>query len=81
MHKLKEALPVKMETPGTKMRVMGGWGEMVVAYHELPAGTDFTPMLEGLPNDNMPLSTLGIRFERVNPSPIYRRRGRSVKSG
>ena len=54
MHKLKEDLPVKMEAPGTKMRAMGGLGGMVVAYNELPAGVDFTPMLEGLPDDKCP---------------------------
>jgi hypothetical protein len=27
---------------------------MVVAYSELPAGADFTPMLEGLPDDKCP---------------------------
>ena len=51
MHKLIEDLPVKMEAPGIKMRAMGGWGGMVVAYDELPEGTDFTPALKGLPND------------------------------
>jgi hypothetical protein len=30
---------------------MGGLGGMVIAYDELPAGVDITPMLEGLPDD------------------------------
>jgi hypothetical protein len=51
MHELKEHLPVKMEAPGMKIRELGGWGDMVVTYNEFPGGTDFTPMLEGLPND------------------------------
>ena len=59
MHKLIEDLPVKMEAPGIKMRAMGGWGGMVVAYDEIPAGTDFTPMFEGLPNDKCHCSHWG----------------------
>jgi hypothetical protein len=51
MHQLKQDLPVTMEAPGTKMHNASGWGGMVVGYIELPAGTDFTPLLEGLPND------------------------------
>lgn len=27
------------------------WGDMVVGYLELPAGTDFTPLFKGLPDD------------------------------
>jgi hypothetical protein len=54
MHKPKEDLPVKMEAPGTTVRAMGGLGGMVIAYDELPAGADFTPMFEGLPDDKCP---------------------------
>jgi hypothetical protein len=38
MRELKENLPTK-------------WGGMYAAYYELPAGTDLTPLLKGLPND------------------------------
>lgn len=51
MHRLNQELPVTMEASGTKLRQEGGWGGMVVGYIELPAGADFTPMFEGLPND------------------------------
>ena len=27
------------------------WGEMAIGYQELPAGTDFTPLFKGLPDD------------------------------
>jgi hypothetical protein len=31
---------------------INGWGGMTVAINELPAGTDFTPLLEGLKNNS-----------------------------
>jgi hypothetical protein len=30
------------------------WAGMTVAYHEDPAGTDFRPLLKGLPDDKCP---------------------------
>lgn len=48
----KEDITVIMESPGTVMRKMSGFGEMDAVYHELPKGTDFTPLLKGLPNDS-----------------------------
>ena len=50
MHKLLQDLPVTMETPNSKAHA-AGWGDMVVGYFEMPAGTDFTPLFEGLPNN------------------------------
>lgn len=47
-----EDIPVIMESPGTTMRVHPGYGGMTVAFHDLPAGTDFTPLLEGLKNNS-----------------------------
>lgn len=52
MHVLKEDLPVTMEAPDTKMRTQYGWGGMAVAYNEIPAGMDVTPLLKGLANDS-----------------------------
>ncbi len=40
-----------MEGPGTVMRNLSGYGGMTVAFNELPAGTDFAPLLAGLKND------------------------------
>lgn len=48
----KNDLPVKMEAPGTVMRFQEGYGGMTVAFNELPAGTDFTPLLQGLGNNS-----------------------------
>lgn len=48
----KEAIPVKMETPGTTMRGLSGYGGMTVAFNELPAGIDFSPFLQGLKNNS-----------------------------
>lgn len=48
----KEDLPVVMEAPNTIMRNLPGYGEMTVAFNEIPAGTDFTPLLKGLENDS-----------------------------
>lgn len=48
----KEDIPVKMESPGTTIRCLSGYGGMAVAFNEVPAGTDFGPLLQGLANDS-----------------------------
>jgi len=48
----KEEIPVTMEGPGTTMRGLPGFGGMTVAFNELPAGTDFSPLLQGLKNNS-----------------------------
>lgn len=48
----KEDIPVTMQAPGTIMRGLPGWGGMTVAYNEIPAGTDMSPLLKGLKNDS-----------------------------
>jgi hypothetical protein len=48
----KEDIPVTMEGPGTTMRGLSGYGGMTVAFNEIPAGTDFSPLLEGLKNNS-----------------------------
>ena len=59
----KEDIPVIMEAPGTVMRKLSGLGNMDVNYHELPEGTDFTPLLKGLPNDSCHCPHWGYIFE------------------
>lgn len=59
----KEEIPVIMEAPGTVMRKLSGLGDMDVNYHELPVGTDFTPLLKGLPNDSCHCPHWGYIFE------------------
>ncbi|MCU0382316.1 MAG: cupin domain-containing protein [Chitinophagaceae bacterium] len=48
----KEDIPVTMQGPGTTMRGLPGYGGMTVAFNEIPAGTDFSPLLQGLKNDS-----------------------------
>jgi uncharacterized cupin superfamily protein len=48
----KEDIPVTMQAPGTTMRGLPGLGGMTVAFNEIPAGTDFSPLLQGLKNDS-----------------------------
>lgn len=48
----KEDIPVTMQAPGTIMRGLPGWGGMTVAFNEIPAGTDFAPLLQGLKNNS-----------------------------
>lgn len=50
----KEEIPVVMESPGTIMRNQKGFGGMTVGYNELPAGTDVSPLLQGLTNNSCP---------------------------
>ncbi len=48
----KKDIPVTMEAPGTVMRALPDYGGMTVCFNELPKGTDFTPLLQGLSNDS-----------------------------
>ena len=59
----KEDIQVTMEAPGTIMRAQSGLGGMTVAFNELPAGTDFTPLLEGLSNNSCHCPHWGYIFE------------------
>jgi len=46
----KEEIPVALELPVATFRV-AEWDDMAVAYVELAAGADATPLLEGLHED------------------------------
>ena len=59
----KENIPVTMEGPGTLMRAQPDLGGMTVGYNRLPKGTDFTPLLKGLPNDSCHCPHWGYVFE------------------
>ncbi len=48
----KKDIPVTMEAPGTVMRALPDYGGMTVCFNELPKGTDFTPLLQGLSNNS-----------------------------
>lgn len=59
----KENIPVTMEAPDTVMRQQPGYGGMTIAFSELPAGNDFTPLLKGLANDSCHCPHWGYLFE------------------
>ena len=59
----KENIPVIMQGPGSIMRRQSGFGDMDVVYHELPKGTDFTPLLKGLANDSCHCPHWGYIFQ------------------
>ena len=46
-------LPTLMDNPGAMLRATP-WGGMNCAYAEFGAGTDLTPVLQGLPDDMCP---------------------------
>jgi hypothetical protein len=50
MHATKAELPIMLEAGDASVRG-AEWGEMRVAVVSVPAGTDFGPLLKGLPND------------------------------
>jgi len=48
----KNHIPIAMEGPETVMRTQNDFGGMTVCFNELPQGTDFTPLLNGLNNNS-----------------------------
>lgn len=48
----KESIPTTMQSPDTTMRAQSNFGGMTVCFNELPKGTDFTPLLQGLDNNS-----------------------------
>ena len=48
----KEDIPVTMQSDVSIMRALPGYGGMTIGYSELPAGTDMTPLLQGLENNS-----------------------------
>lgn len=48
----KNDIPVTMQAPGTIMRAYDGFGNMTVAFNDLPKGTDLAPLLYGLENNS-----------------------------
>lgn len=53
MHQLKDELPVRLDSPNAKVQATA-WNGMLAEYMQFSAGTDLTPLLEGLPNDKCP---------------------------
>ena len=50
MHATRNELPVMLQAGDASVRG-AEWGEMRVALVSVPAGTDFGPLLKGLPHD------------------------------
>ena len=48
----KKSIPTTMQSPDTTMRAQPDFGGMTVCFNELPKGTDFTPLLQGLDNNS-----------------------------
>jgi hypothetical protein len=53
VHASKDALPVMLQAGPAQVRGVD-WGRMRVGLVSVPAGTDFSPLLKGLPNDRCP---------------------------
>ncbi|HJS53167.1 MAG TPA: hypothetical protein VJ765_01450 [Chitinophagaceae bacterium] len=48
----EQHLPIEKFPKDMTINHLNGWGGMTVAINELPAGTDFSPLLEGLKNNS-----------------------------
>ncbi|HVM40337.1 MAG TPA: cupin domain-containing protein [Acidimicrobiia bacterium] len=57
-----EKLPVELQA-GDLVTRYAEWGEMAVRFARVPAGTDMSPVLEGLPNDRCPSPHWGVVLE------------------
>jgi hypothetical protein len=54
-----EELPIELEHGELVTRYVE-WGDMAVRYAQVPAGTDMSPVLEGLPGDRCPSQHWGL---------------------
>lgn len=61
----KEDIPIVMQTPDSTMRHITGYGGMTIAYSEIPKGTDFAPLLQGLGNNSCHCPHWGYIIEGV----------------
>lgn len=57
-----EDLPIEVKQ-GDLVTRYAEWGDMAVRHAQVPAGTDFTPVLAGLPGDRCPSPHWGIVLE------------------
>lgn len=55
-------LPVELDLGALVTRYVE-WGEMAVRYARMPAGTDMSPVLQGLPGDRCPSPHWGMVLE------------------
>jgi len=57
-----DSLPIELEQ-GDLVTRYAEWGDMAVRWARVPAGTDMTPVLEGLPGDRCPSPHWGVVLE------------------
>ncbi|WP_439182077.1 hypothetical protein [Carboxylicivirga taeanensis] len=65
----KETIPTVMNKAGMLLRSLQNFGTMTVTYNELPAGTNFSPLLKGLKNNHCHSTHYGTVLEgaiRIN---------------
>jgi hypothetical protein len=62
MKKALADLPIELEQGELVTRYIE-WGDMAVRYARVPAGTDMSPVLEGLPDDRCPSHHWGMVLE------------------
>lgn len=62
MNEQLDTLPVELHDGDLITRYIE-WDDMAVRYARVPAGTDFSPVLEGLPDDRCPSPHWGIVLE------------------
>lgn len=62
MKQALDDLPIELEQ-GELVTRYTEWGDMGVRYARVPAGTDMSPVLEGLPGDRCPSPHWGIVLE------------------
>lgn len=62
MNEALDDLPVEIDAGELITRYVE-WDDMALRYARVPAGTDFGPVLEGLPNDRCPSPHWGIVLE------------------
>lgn len=62
MKKRLDDLPVEIDQ-GELVTRYAEWGDMAVRYARVPAGTDMSPVLEGLPGDRCPSDHWGLVLE------------------
>jgi len=62
MRQTIDEVPIELEQGELSTRY-AEWGEMAVRYARVPAGTDLSPVLKGLPGDRCPSPHWGIVLE------------------
>ena len=74
MRASKNELPIMLQAGSATIRG-ADWGELRAALVSVPAGTDFGPLLKGLPGRSVPGAPLGLRAHGPPAHPLRPRRG------